>query len=111
MTALGQEPLASKYMPNLVALVCYRVRVCNNLPNRVQLALPNLLFRSVGGSRETDFKGGAELPWSKYSTQGLVIVWTQNHIYSDGASRPSTDRQFMLLMIVEYPSKPSNYQD
>ena len=35
--------------------------------------------------------------------------WIQNQIKSDSASRPLADRHFLLIMIVESPSKPSRH--
>ena len=55
---MGDIPRLSEYTPNLVALARKVVRVHNDRPNRAQLALLNLLFRSVGGSRDTDLSLG-----------------------------------------------------
>jgi len=57
---LGDVPAASEYTPNLVALARKVIAVHNDRPNRAQLALLNLLFRSVGGSEETDLSLGSD---------------------------------------------------
>ena len=51
-------PQLSEYTPNLVALARKVIQVHNDHPNRAQLALLNLLFRSVGGGPQTDFSLG-----------------------------------------------------
>ena len=51
-------PQLSEYTPNLVALARKVILVHNDHPNRAQLALLNLLFRSVGGGPQTDFSLG-----------------------------------------------------
>ena len=50
----------SEYTPNLVALARKVVEMHNDNPNRAQLALLNLLFRSVGGGPETDLSMGLD---------------------------------------------------
>lgn len=55
---VGDLPHLSEYTPNLVALARKVIQVHNDHPNRAQLALLNLLFRSVGGGPQTDFSLG-----------------------------------------------------
>jgi len=55
---MGDVPALSEYTPNLVALARKVIEVHNDHPNKAQLALLNLLFRSVGGSHETDLSLG-----------------------------------------------------
>ncbi len=55
---MGDLPQLSEYTPNLVALARKVIQVHNDHPNRAQLALLNLLFRSVGGGPQTDLSMG-----------------------------------------------------
>ncbi|KAL9183151.1 hypothetical protein ACHAXT_004938 [Thalassiosira profunda] len=55
---LGDLPEASEYTPNLCALAREVVRVHGDQPNRAEVALLNLLFRSVGGGQSTDLPLG-----------------------------------------------------
>jgi len=54
----GIVPITSEYTPNLATLAKMVVEVHNDRPNRAQLSLLNLLFRSVGGTPETDLSLG-----------------------------------------------------
>ena len=55
---LGDLPELSEYTPNLLSLAKMVIGVHNDHPNRAQLALLNLLFRSVGGGPENDLPLG-----------------------------------------------------
>lgn len=68
---LGDIPQVSEYTPNLVALAKKVISVHNDHPNRAQLALLNLLFRSVGGGPDTDLSMGLNTSKkSKKSSKG-----------------------------------------
>ena len=55
---LGSLPHLSVYTPNLVALARKVIQFHNDQPNRAQLVLLNLLFRSLGGGPQTDLSLG-----------------------------------------------------
>ena len=55
---LGDLPQLSEYTPNLVAMAKKVIEVSCDHPNRAQLSLLNLIFRSVGGSADNDLSMG-----------------------------------------------------
>jgi len=55
---LGDVAATSEYTANLVSLARKVIGVHNDHPNRAQLSLLNLLFRSVGGSEDADLSLG-----------------------------------------------------
>ncbi len=64
---MGSLPHLSEYTPNLVALARKVIQVHNDQPNRAQLALLNLLFRSLGGGPQTDLSLGIKNTRSNFS--------------------------------------------
>ena len=98
---LGDVPALSEYTPNLVALARRVVRVHNENPNRAQLALLNLLFRSVGGSRATDLSlgpgagggGGGARGQGRGRGRGATGVSEseEEEVEEDGGSSAGTD--------------------
>lgn len=67
---MGDLPQLSEYTPNLVALARKVIQVHNDHPNRAQLALLNLLFRSVGGGPQSDLSLGIKNNKSRRSSSG-----------------------------------------
>lgn len=76
---MGDLPQLSEYTPNLVALARKVIQIHNDHPNRAQLALLNLLFRSVGGGPQTDLSLGIKNTTSRRSSSGSKSKTKSKH--------------------------------